>query len=133
MTERARQLRRDSTPAERKLWRLLSRYRPPFTRQLVVGHYIVDLACREAKLAIELDGSDHLDRQPYDEDRTEYLESNGWQVVRLWNSDVIANPIGAAEFVLGRAAVCLGGTHPQPLPSREGRERKPRSRPDPHR
>nr|WP_249340351.1 DUF559 domain-containing protein [Sphingopyxis sp. 2PD] len=119
MTERARQLRRDSTPAERKLWRLLSRYRPPFTRQLVVGHYIVDLACREAKLAIELDGSHHLDRQPYDEDRTEYLESIGWQVVRLWNSDVIANPIGAAEFVLGRAAECLGGTHPSPsLPGR---------------
>jgi len=57
LTERARQLRRDSTPAERKLWRLLSRYRPAFTRQLVVGNYIIDLACREAKLAIELDGS----------------------------------------------------------------------------
>ncbi|MBJ7441459.1 MAG: endonuclease domain-containing protein, partial [Sphingopyxis sp.] len=126
MTERARQLRRDSTPAERKLWRLLSRYRPPFTRQLVVGHYIVDIACREAKLAIELDGSQHLDQQGYDGARTEYLESVGWRVLRLWNSDVIANPIGAAEFVLDRAAECLGGTHPQPLPGREGRVRQPR-------
>jgi very-short-patch-repair endonuclease len=133
LTERARQLRRDSTPAERKLWRLLSRYRPAFTRQLVVGNYIIDLACREAKLAIELDGSQHLDRHDYDAARTEYLESIGWRVVRLWNSDVLANPIGAAEFVLDRAAECLGGTHPQPLPSREGRARKPRPRPAPHR
>lgn len=133
LTERARQLRRDSTPAERKLWRLLSRYRPAFTRQLVVGNYIIDLACREAKLAIELDGSQHLDQQDHDTARTEYLESMGWRVVRLWNSDVLANPIGAAAFVLGRAAECLGGTHPQPLPSREGRERIPRSRSAPPR
>jgi very-short-patch-repair endonuclease len=123
-------LRRDSAPAERKLWRLLSRYRPAFTR-LVVGHYIIDLACREAKLAVELDGSLHLDQQGYDEARTQHLEGIGWRVVRLWNSDVIANPIGAAEFVLDRAAECLGGTHP--LPSRKGRERKSRSRSAPHR
>ncbi|MBA3941479.1 MAG: hypothetical protein C0520_09745 [Sphingopyxis sp.] len=129
MTEHARQLRRDSTPAERKLWRLLSRYRPPFTRQLVVGPYIIDLASREAKLAIELDGRQHLDQQGYDAARTEYLESAGWRVIRLWNAEVMANPNGAAEFVLNRAAECLGGTHRQPLPSREGRDRKPRSRP----
>ena len=128
MTERARQLRRDSTPAERKLWRLSSRYRPAFTRQLVVGNYIIDLACRDAKLAIELDGSQHLDRRDYDAARTKYLESAGWRVVRLWNSDVLVNPMGAAEFVLDRAAECLGGTHPQPLPSREGRVRAPRPR-----
>ena len=127
MTERARQLRRDATPAERKLWRLLSRYRPAFTRQLVVGPYIVDLACREAKLAIELDGSQHLDQQEYDGKRTAYLESIGWRVIRLWNSDVMTNPEGAAEYLLAQAAECLGGTHPQPLPSREGRIRKPRT------
>ncbi|PAL20274.1 hypothetical protein CD928_17890 [Sphingopyxis sp. GW247-27LB] len=126
MTERARQMRRDSTPAERKLWRLLSRYRPAFTRQLVVGTYIVDLACREAKLAVELDGSQHLDQKTYDAKRTAYLESMGWRVVRLWNSEVITNPEGAAEFLLAQAAECLGGTHPQPLPSREGRVRRPR-------
>lgn len=127
MTERARQLRRDSTPAERKLWRILSRYRPAFTRQLVVGNYIVDLACREAKLAIELDGSQHLDQQQYDKKRTAYLESMGWRVIRLWNSEVMTDPDGAAEYLLAQAAECLGGTHPQPLPSREGRIRKPRT------
>jgi very-short-patch-repair endonuclease len=127
MTERARQLRRDATPAERKLWRILSGYRPAFTRQLVVGSYIVDLACREAKLAIELDGSQHLDQQEYDGKRTAYLESMNWRVIRLWNSDVMTNPDGAAEYLLAQAAECLGGPHPQPLPSREGRIRKPRT------
>ena len=129
MTERARQLRREATPAERQLWRLLSSYRARFTRQLVVGNYIVDLACREAKLAVELDGSQHLDQHAYDGKRTAYLEAVGWRVIRLWNSEVLANPQGAAEFLLAQAAECLGGTHPQPLPSREGRMRRPRSRP----
>lgn len=128
MTERARQLRREATPAERALWRLLSRYRPRFTRQLVVGNYIVDLACREARLAIELDGSQHLDRQQYDERRTDYLQNAGWRVVRLWNSEVLTNPEGAAEYLLAQAAECLGGPPPQPLPSREGRMRRPHPR-----
>ena len=127
MTERARRLRRDSTPAERKLWRLLSRYRPAFTRQLVVGNYIVDLACREVRLAIELDGSQHLDQQVYDTARTAYLEAKGWRVIRLWNSDVMSNPEGSAQTVLSHVADYLGDTHPQPLPCREGRIRKPRS------
>jgi hypothetical protein len=46
-------------------------------------------------------------------------------VFRVWNSDVRENPIGAAEAILDRAAECLGGTHPEPLPSREGRMRRP--------
>ncbi|WP_256838534.1 endonuclease domain-containing protein [Sphingopyxis sp. KK2] len=128
MTERARRLRRDSTPAERKLWRLLSRYRPAFTRQLVVGNYIVDLACREAKLAVELDGSQHLCQQDYDAQRTAFLESQGWRVLRLWNSELMANPEGVAEFVLSQTAECLNGTRPQPVAHKEGRVRKPRMR-----
>ncbi|PAL22648.1 endonuclease domain-containing protein [Sphingopyxis sp. GW247-27LB] len=126
MTGRARRLRREATPAERKLWGLISRYRPKFTRQLVVGPYIVDFACREAKLAIELDGSQHLDQQDYDETRTTFLESGGWRVVRIWNVDVLTNPEGSAQMILKEAAECLGGTHPQPLPSREGRARRSR-------
>jgi very-short-patch-repair endonuclease len=59
MTRRARSLQSGATTAERTLWRLLSRYRPAFTRQLVVGPLIIDLACREAKLAVEIDGGQH--------------------------------------------------------------------------
>jgi len=129
ITAYARALRREATPAERALWRLLSRYRPAFTRQLSIDDkFIIDLANRTAKLAIEFDGSQHLDQVGYDEERTAYLESKGWRVIRLWNNEVLANPTGAAEHILLVATECLGGTHPQPLPSREGRKRMSRSR-----
>ena len=128
LTANARWLRNEATQTERLLWRRLAAYRPRFTRQLVVGPFIVDFACRRAKLAVELDGSQHIGATAYDQQRTAYLESGGWTVIRLWNSEVNANPDGAAEMILERCAQLLGGTHPQPLPSREGRERRPRSR-----
>ena len=125
MTRRARALRGNATKAERTLWRLLSQYRPKFTRQLVVGPFILDLACREAKLAVEVDGGQHADSEA-DARRTEWLAQNGWTVVRFWNSDVSGNAEGVAEAILLKAAECLGGTHPQHLPFREGRVRVPR-------
>jgi very-short-patch-repair endonuclease len=124
-TAHARDLRNNATPAERTLWRLLSRYRPKFTRQLPVGPYIADLACREARLIVECDGSQHID-SAHDERRTLFLQSEGWTIIRFWNSEVSENPDGVAEAILLKAADCLGGTHPQPLPSREGRQRRPR-------
>jgi very-short-patch-repair endonuclease len=125
LTARARDLRTQATKQERILWRILSRYRPKFTRQLVIEPYIVDFACREAKLVVEIDGSQHIG-SPRDEIRTCHLESEGWTLIRFWNSDVNANPDGVVDAILQRAAECLGGTHPQPLPSREGRQRRPR-------
>jgi len=125
LTENARALRNNSTKAERLLWVRLRQYRPRFTRQLVIGPYIVDLACREARLAIELDGSQHMEATiAYDRRRTKFLEEQGWAVVRLWNNEVEHNPDGAAEFVLERCGERLGSTHPKPLPSREGRRRR---------
>ena len=121
MTANARALRNGQTDAERMIWLRISRYRPRFTRQLVIGPYIVDLACRSAKLAIEFDGSQHLDAQAYDERRSLFLIEQGWTMLRFWNGDVIENPDGVVEAILNRAAECLGGTHPQPLPGREGR------------
>jgi len=127
LTVNARELRNNSTEAERLLWLRLRHYRPRFTRQLVVEPYIIDLACRQVKLAIELDGSQHCETTEYDDRRTAFLEGQGWAVVRLWNNEVEENPDGAAESVLARCTERLGGaTHPQPLPSREGRERRPR-------
>ena len=125
LTRRARALRTNATDTERALWRLLSRYRPPFTRQHIVGRFVIDLACREAKLAIEIDGSQHVDNVA-DAARTRWLEGEGWTVIRFWNSEVRDNPHGVAEAILLKAAECLGGTHPQPLPSREGRKRDSR-------
>ena len=125
LTDRARALRREATPQERALWRLLSRYRPKFTRQLSIDRFTADLACREARLIVEVDGSQHIESKD-DEARTRFLEAEGWTVIRFWNSEVNENPDGVAEAILLKATECLGGTHPQPLPSREGRKRRPR-------
>ena len=122
LTAHARDLRTHATKQERTLWRLLSRYRPKFTRQLPIGPYIADLACRQAKLVVEIDGSQHIGSRR-DEARTRFLVEEGWTVIRFWNSEVAANPDGVAEAILVKSAECLG-THPQPLPSREGRPRR---------
>ena len=106
------------------MWELLSRHRPKFTRQFPIGHFIADFACRQAKLIVEIDGGQHSESKS-DALRDEWLRREGWTVFRVWNSDVRDNPIGVAEAILTRAAECLGGTHPQPLPSREGRTRRP--------
>ena len=74
MTQNARDLRNNSTKAERLLWLRLRQYRPRFTRQLVIGRYIVDLACREAKVAVEVDGGQHATAIPCDSTRTAFLE-----------------------------------------------------------
>ena len=82
------------------MWNILSQHRPRFTRQHVVGDYILDLACRKARLAVEFDGGQHWSTQNYDADRTRFLESLGWRVIRFWNSDVGDNPEGVAESIL---------------------------------
>ena len=78
-----------------------------------------------AKLIVEIDGSQHVD-SGYDERRTRFPQAEGWTVNRFWNSEVDDNPEGVADAILLKAAECLGGTHPRPLPSREGRKRRPR-------
>ena len=75
LTANARDLRYNSTKAERLLWIRLRHYRPRFTRQLVIEPFIVDLACRAAKLAVELDGGQHAQTVRYDDRRTAILES----------------------------------------------------------
>ena len=129
LTRFARQLRNEATSQERLLWARLSSYRPRFTRQLRIGDFVLDLACRKARLGIELDGSQHLDTIERDEKRTRFLEGRGWRIIRFWNNDVTDNPDGVAEAILLEVAARLGPTHPQPLPvSREGRIRRPRTR-----
>jgi very-short-patch-repair endonuclease len=123
LTDKARELRNNPTPQEQAIWRLLSRYRPKFTRQLTIKPYVADLVCRQAKLIVEIDGSQHIESE-YDLERTRVLEANGWTVIRFWNSEVDENPDGVATAILSKAAECLGGTHPQPLPFREGRKRR---------
>ena len=103
------------------MWRLIRHHRPRFTRQHVVGKYILDFACRDAKVGVEIDGSQHLERTEEDQARTEFLEALGWRIIRFWNSEVAENPEGVAEAILFEVPATLQRTHPQPLPAcREG-------------
>ena len=89
---RAGELRKESTPAEAKLWAYLRSLREEgirFRRQYAIGPYIADFCAIKAKLIIELDGSQHMDQEEYDGARTEFLESRGFRVLRFWNSDVM--------------------------------------------
>ena len=120
-TTKARTLRNAATAEERLLWERLREVRLRFTRQLPLGGYIVDFACRTAKIVVELDGSQHLDAVDYDTRRTAVLEGLGWRVLRFWNSDVRDNPDGVAEAIMSAVALRLGRTHP-PTPPFQGGE-----------
>jgi very-short-patch-repair endonuclease len=90
--KRAKELRRDMTPAEIKLHARLRAHRMGgvhFRPQHAIGNYIVDFCAPRKKLVIELDGSQHLEQEIYDDERTEYLKSKGYQVLRFWNNDVM--------------------------------------------
>ena len=80
------------TKEEEKLWNMfLRRYIPRFHRQYVIGNYIADFYCHQAKIVIELDGSQHCTPEEiqYDHKRTEYLQSQGLTVLRFSNLDVL--------------------------------------------
>jgi very-short-patch-repair endonuclease len=77
--------------------RRLSRYK--FRRQHPIGPYVVDFACTEHALVIEIDGGQHADIAANTR-RTAWLESCGWKVMRFWNNDVLANPNGVIETIL---------------------------------
>ena len=88
---RARELRKDMTPQERKLWYLFLRKNPAkFYKQRIIGSFIADFYCHAAKLVIEVDGSQHYEPQGlcYDAERTAVLEQYGLTVLRFSNRDV---------------------------------------------
>ena len=104
---RAKELRREQTPAERKLWSYLSAKKVKgvkFRRQHAIGNYIVDFCAVKEILSIELDGSQHLDQSEYDAERTVFLETEGYKVIRFWNDQVMKDVDGcvlAIEDALG--------------------------------
>jgi very-short-patch-repair endonuclease len=92
LTPRARALRRESTPAERKLWYEFLRMLPEkFTRQKPLGGYIADFYCSRQRLVIELDGDSHFspDAQRHDAGRTRKLQDLGIRVLRFTNTEVM--------------------------------------------
>ncbi|MBN8736804.1 MAG: endonuclease domain-containing protein [Xanthomonadales bacterium] len=123
-TSFARRLRRDMTDAERRLWHHLRRrqllgYR--FRRQFPIGPYIVDFACIETKLIIEVDGGQHFDATG-DVARTQRLHELGYRVLRFWNNDVLTR----THQVLAVIYEALGTAGPHPgLPPQAGEGDKP--------
>lgn len=101
LQNRARQLRKNSTIAEQRLWYYLraKRLGYKFKRQVPVGSYIVDFICIEKRLIIELDGGQHLEQQAYDAQRTADLAQLGFKVIRFWNHEVLENTLDVVEFI----------------------------------
>ena len=104
-TQKARELRKSPTEAELTLWKQICRrqlggYR--FRRQQPLGPYIADYVCFEKRLIIELDGGHHSDKTAQDSERTTWLESQGFRVLRFWNSQVMGE-IDAVKQVIFEA------------------------------
>lgn len=102
LSQRAENMRKQMTPAEKALWfRFLREYPLPFVAQKVIGEYIVDFYCRRVRLSIELDGDSHYwgNHQRYDQIRTLYLETLEIKELRFTNTDVYENFEGVCEVI----------------------------------
>jgi adenine-specific DNA-methyltransferase len=102
LIQRARELRRQQTPAEVALWNLLRENKVAgfgFRRQHPIDRFIADFACPAARLIVELDGSSHRDRLEQDGVRDVHLKSLGWTTLRFQNSELFNNPHGVWEEI----------------------------------
>jgi very-short-patch-repair endonuclease len=107
----AKSMRKAMTDAELKLWNELRAHRLMglgFRRQFPIAGYIVDFACPEKKLVVEVDGSQHADANEGDEARTKRLEQDGWTILRFWNDDVIRDLDNVCQHIVIEAG--LAGT-----------------------
>lgn len=111
--QRAKELRREQTPAEKMLWeflldRQLGGYK--FRRQHPIGRFIVDFYCAEAGLVIELDGEMHVRQVEYDAARTQWLEDRDYHAIRFSNDEVSDNMEGVLERILEICGMLAGKT-----------------------
>jgi adenine-specific DNA-methyltransferase len=100
----SRKLRENMTDAERRLWKVLQ-WRQlqgfKFRRQAAIGEFVVDFACFSHKLVIELDGGQHneVSARAYDQRRTDWLQSQGFRVLRFWNHHVMEDVDSVVEVI----------------------------------
>ncbi|MEZ5893442.1 MAG: endonuclease domain-containing protein [Parvularculaceae bacterium] len=118
-TERAQRLRREPTPAERKLWTRLKAKQLnglQFRRQHPIGPFIVDFYCAALKLAIEIDGDSHGndEAQRRDEKRSAFIASKGVRLIRFWNSDIHERLDGVLADILEEECVIRNETGAKP-------------------
>ena len=123
LLRRARAMRHEPAPAEKKLWRLLRDRQLngfKFRRQHRLAGYIADFYCHKVMLVVELDGDSHGDRTAYDEQRTKRLERRGHHVIRFVNDDVFWHGDAVLQAIYDECLRLTGqieaGPHPSPLP-----------------
>lgn len=121
---RAKTMRSEPTDAEHRLWQVLrgkrlSGYK--FKRQVPIDRYIADFVCFQRRMIIEADGSQHVDSE-YDTRRDAYLRSQGFEIMRFSNYDILTNDEGVAEMILAALETYQDGASPlspTPLPQGE--------------
>ncbi len=119
LLQRAKEMRRDMTPAEKRLWAALRRNQLDgchFRRQQIIGHFIVDFYCDAARLVIEVDGAVHDQQIEYDQERTRVLGEYDLRILRFRNEEIMDNLEGA----LARIRAALRPNPPAPFLPREG-------------
>ena len=121
MIHRARQLRRDVTEAEKRLWHRIRRRKldgQRFRRQVPLGGYIADFACLASCVIIELDGGQHAedDNEALDAERTAWLEREGYLVLRFWNSQVLTEIDSVTETIYNALVLRRGSDPDRPPP-----------------
>ena len=102
LTQNARTLRKNMTKEERHLWYdFLKDYPVRFLRQKVIDQYIVDFYCHDARLIVELDGSQHYEQAAYQKDqfRTKQLEKRNLMVIRIPNNEIFRNFRGVCDYL----------------------------------
>lgn len=115
----ARRLRKNQTEAEQRLWMHLRRKQIDqhrFGQQVPLGPYIADFVCLSARLIIEVDGGQHSERIAEDSERTAWLESQNFRVLRFWNNDVFENIDGVITTIV----TALEGPPSPTLPRKGG-------------
>jgi very-short-patch-repair endonuclease len=126
LTETAKGLRRSMTDAEWILWRHLKAKQLnglKFRRQEQIGNFIVDFICFEKGVVVEADGGQHALEKEKDEERTQWLNSQGFTVLRFWNNDILTNTRGVWRQYFWRA---WRPPLPGPLPQRGEEEEQGR-------
>ena len=119
-TARARKLRNEATPAERRLWSYLGNSRlngHKFSRQMPLGPHFCDFLCRRSKLVVELDGESHAATAVHDARRDQFMLEQGYTVLRFSNADVMENVEGVVAMI---GASLADAPTPGPSRKREG-------------
>jgi len=128
LPSRAKHLRQNMTWHEQVLWSVLRNrnfHNYKFRRQMGLGNYIVDFVCFPARLIVELDGRGHAEQQKYDAARTQWLNSQGFRVVRFWNRGMEEDINVVMETTLRRLRE-VPPHPPTPSPARGEREKEVR-------